>query len=175
MGGGGQQQQQIVQRASGGHGLLIHRRRDLSDPAVMSLARDLVGLGASRVPYPHANLGNPGGQVKGLASGHCHRCFGCGSHPMEDDCAAVGEGPSLNVTNGTSALGCTTRGESLILSRHFSAHGSTCNIWPFNVLGAICPDSRAPVLPPARGTICASSPVKPLPYSVRDGARAAFR
>ena len=53
--------------ASDGHALLVHGRRDPTDPIASSLVRDLEGLGASRVAYLRADLGDLE-QVRALAS-----------------------------------------------------------------------------------------------------------
>ena len=74
--------------ASDGHALLVHGRRDPTDPIVASLVRDLEGLGASRVAYLRADLGDLG-QAKALAVDAVATLRSWQRSPMEGDRAAT--------------------------------------------------------------------------------------
>jgi NAD(P)-dependent dehydrogenase (short-subunit alcohol dehydrogenase family) len=69
--------------ASDGGALLVHGRRDPSDPVVESLVRDLEDLGASRVAYLRADLGDLE-QVRNLAEDAVARLRSWQSPPEDD-------------------------------------------------------------------------------------------
>ena len=58
----------LCRLASGGHALLVHRKRDRLDLVITSLVRDLEGPGALHIPYLCANLGDLEQAVAALQS-----------------------------------------------------------------------------------------------------------
>jgi NAD(P)-dependent dehydrogenase (short-subunit alcohol dehydrogenase family) len=97
--------------ASDGHALLVHGRRDPTDPVASSLVRDLEGLGASRVAYISADLGDLE-QVRGLAEDAVATLRSWQGSPLEDDSAAAAGGavgssiPPLSPPPAAPALDC---------------------------------------------------------------------